>query len=59
MAAGRGLELIGPTLVLAVIGLPVVVLAGLYWRLFPPGRRRLPTPALDELPLVADAAAEG
>lgn len=36
----RGLGLIGPTVLMALIGLPIVALAGLWWRLFPPDRHR-------------------
>jgi hypothetical protein len=55
---GRGIGSIGPTVLLALLGLPVVALAGLWWRLFPSERREVRHPLLDEIP-AADGIAEG
>ncbi|HEY7852865.1 MAG TPA: hypothetical protein VIB82_07800 [Caulobacteraceae bacterium] len=55
----RGSGTIGPTLLLAMLGLPMAALAGLYWRFFPPSGR-----SLDDLPvprpiIIAEKPAEG
>ncbi len=54
---GRGLGSIGPTLVLALLGLPLAVLAGLWWRIFDRQAEETPIPDLDDLPVV-EAIAE-
>ncbi len=56
----RGPGTIGPTLALALLGLPIAALAGLYWRLFPPSvSQGVPRPALDDAPvIVVDAPAK-
>ena len=54
----RGLGLIGPTVLLAILGLPIVALAGLWWRLFPPERAKARRPMLGAMPATRDLAAE-
>ncbi len=54
----RGLGLIGPTVLLAILGLPIVALAGLWWRLFPPERAKARRPMLGAIPATGDLAAE-
>ena len=55
---GRGLGLIGPTVLLAVLGLPIVALAGLWWRLFPPEQVKARVPMLGAMSASADLATE-
>ena len=50
---------IGRTLLLALLGLPIALGAGLYWRCFPP-RQTLSArpPVLKTVPVVAEASAK-
>ena len=48
---------IGRTLLLALLGLPIALIAGIYWRCFPPSRTDSPArPALNTAPIVAEAS---
>ena len=51
---------IGRTLILAILGLPIAVAVGLYWRYFPPLQSHsAPNPILTTGPIIAEAPAEG
>ncbi len=51
---------IGWTLLLTLLGLPIALVAGLYWRYFPPREARSgPRPVLTAAPIIAEAAVKG